>query len=65
MATRKKTYQKRNQSENRMVQPKTAELMDFEQAWSEVSKSYMIGQLRHARPIAETLYKVLKGESNA
>jgi hypothetical protein len=49
----------------RMVVPQTNDDMSFEDAWNEVSKSYMIGQLRHARPIAEKLYAVLKGEQDA
>jgi hypothetical protein len=47
------------------VVPQTNDDMSFEDAWNEVSKSYMIGQLRHARPIAEKLYAVLKGEQDA
>ena len=65
MPAKKKTQNRSKVQTKRMVVPQTNDDMSFEDAWNEVSKSYMIGQLRHARPIAEKLYAVLKGEQDA
>ena len=65
MPAKRKTQNRSKVQTERMVVPQTNDDMSFDDAWNEVSKSYMIVQLRHARPIAEKLYAVLKGEQDA